>query len=75
MNSSCAPSTGSPTLVSSPVAALADLEGKAQTVHDVAVPADRDQRQVPEPAADAYRLRVEVAPDPRDPGRRRCGSA
>ena len=57
---------GLPTLVSSPVAALADLEGKAQTVHDVAVPADREA-QLPQPAADAYRLRVEVAPDPRDP--------
>ena len=57
---------GRPTLVSSPVAALSDLEGEVQTVRDVAVP-NGGEPQLPQPTSDAYRLRVEVAPDRRDP--------
>ena len=57
---------GRPALVSSPVAALADLEGEPQTVRDLSVP-DGAGSELPQPAGDAYRLRVEVSPDPHEP--------
>lgn len=69
---------GRPTLVSSPVAGLESLEGEARErtglrVTDAAVlrPAadldPADSAELPQPRSDAYRLRVEVAPDPDDP--------
>ena len=69
---------GRPTLVSSPVAGLESLEGEAADrtdlrVTDAAAPrsaADLDpaaSAALPQPVSDAYRLRVEVAPDPDDP--------
>ncbi|MCD2440734.1 glycoside hydrolase family 32 protein [Agromyces sp. SYSU K20354] len=56
---------GRPTLVSNPVAALAELEGEAQTEQNLTV--HGADSELPQPTADAYRLRVEVSPDPREP--------
>ncbi|MDR6905720.1 levanbiose-producing levanase [Agromyces sp. 3263] len=69
---------GRPTLVSSPVAALDGLAGEPEVRSDLRVPdaaaprsaADLDpdaSAELPQPASDAYRLTVEVAPDPDDP--------
>lgn len=58
---------GRPTLVSTPVAELDALEGDAESVADVEVTPDAASSELPRPESDAYRLRVEVAPDPRDP--------
>jgi levanase len=57
---------GRPTLTSTPVDALDQLEGEAQTIEAERV-TDASSSPLPQPDADAYRLRVEVAPDPRDP--------
>ncbi|MFE6253919.1 glycoside hydrolase family 32 protein [Agromyces sp. NPDC057865] len=57
---------GRPTLVSAPVARLSDLEGGARTVDDERVTDDAGT-SLPQPSSDAYRLRVDVAPDPADP--------
>jgi levanbiose-producing levanase len=57
---------GEPTLVSSPVEALHELEGRARTVEGERV-TNAASTSVPQPASDAYRLRVEVAPDAADP--------
>ena len=57
---------GRPTLVSEPVEALGSLEGEAQTARNLRV-TDASNTELPQPGADAYRLRVEVAPDPEDP--------
>jgi levanase len=58
--------SGRPTLVSTPVAALGSLEGTATTAQQVRV-TDASSSALPQPTSDAYRLRVEVAPDPDDP--------
>lgn len=58
---------GRPTLVSTPVAELDALEGDAESVADVKVTTDAASSELPRPESDAYRLRVEVAPDPGDP--------
>ncbi|WP_022892264.1 glycoside hydrolase family 32 protein [Agromyces subbeticus] len=57
---------GRPTLVSTPVAALASLEGDAELVEHLRV-SDASSTPLPQPDSDAYRLRVEVAADPGDP--------
>jgi levanase len=57
---------GRPTLVATPVEALRSLEGKAEQLEDVRV-TDAASTALPQPGSDAYRLRVEVAPDPEDP--------
>ena len=57
---------GRPTLVSEPVEALDSLEGDADTVHGLTV-TDAASTPLPQPRSDAYRLRVDVAPDPDDP--------
>lgn len=57
---------GRPTLVSTPVTELDELEGDAQTTEDLTVTETGDA-EFPQPEADAYRLRVEVAPDRGDP--------
>ena len=57
---------GRPTIVSTPVDALDALEGEPETVEAERV-SDAATTTLPQPDADAYRLRVEVAPDPRDP--------
>ncbi len=57
---------GRPTLVSSPVEALEALEGPPQVVEGERV-TDAASTELPQPDADAYRLRVEVAPDRRNP--------
>ncbi len=57
---------GRPTLVSAPVAALEELEGRAESLDELRV-TDAASAPVPQPASDAYRLRLEVAPDPDDP--------
>lgn len=57
---------GRPTLVSSPVDALEQLEGRAESLEGLRV-TDAATARVPQPASDAYRLRLEVAPDPDDP--------
>jgi len=53
---------GRPTLVSQPVEALDSLEGDAQTARNLRV-TDASRTTLPQPDSDAYRLRVEVAPD------------
>lgn len=55
-----------PTLVSTPVEALDALEGEAETNEGEQV-TDAASTPLPQPVSDAYRLRVEVAPDPDDP--------
>lgn len=57
---------GRPMLVSTPIAELGGLEGDAETIADLAV-SDAASIDVPQPESDAYRLRVEVAPDAGDP--------
>lgn len=57
---------GRPTLVSSPVEALRELEGRAHAIDGERV-TDAAGTSLPQPSSDAYRLRVEVAPDPGDP--------
>jgi len=57
---------GRPTLVSAPVDALGSLEGEVQTARNLRV-TDASSTELPQPASDAYRLRIEVAPDPDDP--------
>lgn len=57
---------GRPTLVSMPVDALDELEGEARTARNLRV-TDAAGTALPQPDSDAYRLRVEVAPDPDDP--------
>ena len=57
---------GRPTLVSSPIDALDSLEGEAETTEPVRV-TDAASTPLPQPTSDAYRLRVEVAPDPEEP--------
>lgn len=57
---------GRPTLVSTPVDALDSLEGEAQIARNLRV-TDAASTPLPQPDSDAYRLRVEVAPDPDDP--------
>lgn len=57
---------GRPTLVSTPVEAFGALEGEARTVRELRV-TDAASTALPQPDSDAYRLRVEVAPDPDDP--------
>ena len=57
---------GRPTLVSTPVGALDALEGEAATIGDERV-TDAASTPLPQPDSDAYRLRVEVAPDTADP--------
>ena len=57
---------GRPTLVSTPVGALDALEGEAEAIEGERV-TDAASTPLPQPDADAYRLRVEVAPDPEDP--------
>lgn len=57
---------GRPALVSSPVAALESLEGPAKVVEGERV-TDGTSTALPQPDADAYRLRVEVTPDRRNP--------
>jgi len=57
---------GRPTLFSTPVGALDALEGEAATIGDERV-TDAASTPLPQPDSDAYRLRVEVAPDPADP--------
>ena len=58
---------GRPTLVSTPVAALASLEGDAEYVEQLRVSDASAAPPIPQPDTDAYRLRVEVAPDAADP--------
>ena len=55
-----------PTLVSTPVEALDALEGEAETIEGEQV-TDAASTPLPQPVSDAYRLRVEVAPDRDDP--------
>ena len=57
---------GRPTLASAPVDALDSLEGEAETLENVRV-TDASSAPLPQPRSDAYRLRVEIAPDPADP--------
>ena len=56
---------GRPTIISTPVAALASLEGDAELVDHLRV-SDASNTPLPQPDSDAYRLRVEVAPDADD---------
>ncbi|MBT2497859.1 glycoside hydrolase family 32 protein [Agromyces sp. ISL-38] len=61
---------GKATLVSTPAGALESLEGEAETRTDLRVTdaaPDAAGARLPQPSSDAYRLRLEVAPDPRDP--------
>lgn len=58
---------GRPALVSTPVATLASLEGDAEQVEHLRVPDASGAPSLPQPGSDAYRLRVEVAPDADDP--------
>ncbi|MGR0220032.1 glycoside hydrolase family 32 protein [Agromyces sp. ZXT2-6] len=57
-----------PTLRSSVVDGIGDLEGPADVVHDVTV-TDAAGAVLPQPRSDAYRLRVTLAPDAADPAR------
>ena len=57
---------GRPTIMSTPASALDSLEGEAETVEDLSV-TDATRTALPQPDSDAYRLRVEVAPDAEDP--------
>jgi levanase len=57
---------GRPRLVSAPIEALGSLEGDAESVQSLRV-TDASSTALPQPRSDAYRLRVEVAPDPDDP--------
>jgi levanbiose-producing levanase len=54
-------------LISTPVAALDSLEGDAEHVEHVRVSDAAAAPPLPQPGSDAYRLRVEVAPDADDP--------
>jgi levanbiose-producing levanase len=60
-----------PTLVSTPVEALGALEGEPEVRSDLRVPdaaaPEPAADALPQPESDAYRLRVEVAPDRDDP--------
>ena len=57
---------GRPTIRSSPVDALERLEGRPDSIDELRV-TDAATTALPQPASDAYRLRVDVAPDPDDP--------
>ncbi len=57
---------GRPTIRSSPVDALERLEGRTEAIGDLRV-TDAARTALPQPASDAYRLQVDVAPVPGDP--------
>ena len=57
---------GRPTLVSAPVDELASLEGPAEVAEGLQV-TDAAAIPLPQPSADAYRLRVDLRPDGEEP--------